>query len=124
MGSLSTVGKGVAMAGKGCEGDWEYKSSKCPVPVKLTVKKMIGEDWMVACMIPRGNMIDCMLREEEGVLKQINFSMTERESPLEIIETECLMAEFLKAGVTSLQREGETLKIQAGGSEMIFDLDK
>jgi hypothetical protein len=69
------------MVAKGCEGDWEYKTPKvaeqslnatipccpqAPVPVKLTVKKMVGSDWMVACMVPRGNMMHCMLRWRNG----------------------------------------------------------
>ena len=63
------------MVGKACEGDWEYKTTKvtkpfsqsplscqAPVPVKLTVKKMVDHEWMVACMVPRGNMMHCMLK--------------------------------------------------------------
>jgi len=114
------------MVGKGCEGDWEYKTPKAPVPVKLTVKKMVGTDWMVACMVPRGNMMHCMLKEEEGRLKQIKFNITGKEPPVEILEVECIMADFFEAGITNMVREGEILKVYSGENqkEMIFALDK
>jgi len=112
------------MVAKGCEGDWEYKTPKSPVPVKLTVKKMVGEDWMVACMVPRGNMMHCMLKEEEGVLKQVKFNITGKEPPVEILEVECIMADFFEAGITNMTREGEVLKVHAGPKEMVFTLDK
>merc|ERR1711994_851421 len=116
----------VRMVGKGCEGDWEYKTPKAPVPVKLTVKKMVGTDWMVACMVPRGNMMHCMLKEEEGRLKQIKFNITGKEPPVEILEVECIMADFFEAGITNMVREGEILKVYSGENqkEMVFALDK
>merc|ERR1712114_57578 len=115
----------VKMVGKGCEGDWEDKTPKAPVPGKLTVKKMVGTDWMVACMVPRGNMMHCMLKEEEGRLKQIKFNITGKDPPLEIMEEECEMADFLEAGITDVVREGETLKVVvAGGKNIVFTLDK
>merc|ERR1712059_76631 len=112
------------MVARGCEGDWEYKSSKAPVPVKLTVKKMVGVEWMVACMVPRGNMMHCILREEEGTLKQIKFNTTDKDSPVEIFELEMMMADFLEAGITNMIREGEMLRIFSGDKEMTFTLDK
>ena len=59
---------------KALEGDWQYTSEKVIKsnqnrlkfsllfvfhfqgwdPVKMTVKQMMGQDWMVACMIPKG----------------------------------------------------------------------
>ena len=59
---------------------------KAPVPVKLTVKKFIGDDWMIACMVPKGNMMHCMVREVEGTLKQIKYNTTDKELPVEIVE--------------------------------------
>merc|ERR1712029_518531 len=114
----------LRMVGKGCEGDWEYKTPKAPVPVKLTVKKMNAQDWMVACMVPRGNMMHCMLKETEGILKQEKFNITGKDPPLEIMEVECEMADFFEAGITDMIREGETLKVIAGEKNMVFALDK
>merc|ERR1712080_790797 len=85
MGVRLGEGKETDMVAKGCEGDWEFKTPKAPVPVKLTVKKMNASDWMVACMVPRGNMMHCMLKEEEGTLKQTKFNITGKEPPLEIM---------------------------------------
>merc|ERR1712098_992758 len=107
-------GKEADMVGKGCEGDWEYKTPKAPVPVKLTVKKMNAQDWMVACMV----------KETEGILKQEKFNITGKDPPLEIMEVECEMADFFEAGITDMIREGETLKVIAGEKNIVFALDK
>ena len=32
-------------------------------PVKVTVKNIMGSDWIVACMIPKGNMMASMLKK-------------------------------------------------------------
>merc|ERR1712123_9271 len=112
------------MVGKACEGDWEYRTDRAPVPVKLTVKKFIGDDWMIACMVPKGNMMHCMVREVEGTLKQIKYNTTDKELPVEIMEVEGMMADFLEAGITDIKREGESLRVISGGKEMIFTLDK
>ena len=50
-------------------------SFQCPVPAKLTVKKFIGDDWMVACLVPKGNMMHCMVRETEAGLKQLKYRL-------------------------------------------------
>jgi hypothetical protein len=85
-------------------------------------------------------------REEEGSLKQIKFNITGKEPPVEIIEIECIMADFFEAGITGMVREGESgdfrpvdvrcqistdvsllgevLKVLAGEKEMVFKLDK
>ena len=34
---------------------------QCPVPVKVTLAELPGM-WLLAAMIPKGNMIQCMLR--------------------------------------------------------------
>merc|ERR1711971_493598 len=44
-------------------GDWEMVTDKCPVPVKVTLAGLPGM-WLMAAMIPKGNMIQCMLRKE------------------------------------------------------------
>ena len=74
--------------------------------MKLTVKKFIGDDWMIACMVPKGNMMHCMVREVEGTLKQIKYNTTDKELPVEIMEVEGMMADFLEAGITDIKREG------------------
>merc|ERR1712080_573502 len=124
MGVRLGEGKETDMVAKGCEGDWEFKTPKAPVPVKLTVKKMNASDWMVACMVPRGNMMHCMLKEEEGTLMQTKFNITGKEPPLEIMEVECEMADFFEAVINDMVREGETLKVVAGTKNMVFTLDK
>jgi len=112
------------MVNKACDGDWEIITPKAPVPVKLTVKKMVGIDWMVACMLPKGNMMKCMLKEgDDGSLTQVKFDITKRQSPVEIIEVECEMAEFFDGGITNMVREGEILRVMAGGKEKVFTLD-
>ena len=80
---------------------------KAPVPVKLTVKKFIGDDWMIACMVPKGNMMHCMVRETGGELKQIKYNITAKELPVEIMETEGMLADFFEAGITDIKREGQ-----------------
>jgi len=114
----------INMVNKACDGDWEYSTPKAPVPVKLTVKKMVGTDWIVACMVPKGNMMSCMLKEgEDGSLTQVKFNITKKQSPVEIIEVECELAEFFDGGITDMVREGERLRVMAGGKEMVFQLD-
>ena len=50
------------------------------MPAKLTVKKFIGDDWMVACLVPKGNMMHCMVRETEAGLKQLKYRLDSRPS--------------------------------------------
>ena len=40
---------------------------------------------MVACMVPKGNMMHCMVRETGGELKQIKYNITAKELPVEIM---------------------------------------
>ena len=75
--------------------------------MKLTVKKFIGDDWMVACMVPKGNMMHCIVRETEGDLKQIKYNITAKELPVEIMEVETMLADFFEAGISDIKREGE-----------------
>jgi hypothetical protein len=106
------------------EGDYELVTEKCPVPVKLTVARLPSE-WLLAVMIPKGNMVTCSLKEEGGSFELIRFNKGERETPLEIVETEHQVAEFLKKGVNMITREGDQLKLEeAGGESMLFQVDK
>ena len=77
-----------------------------PVPVKLTVKQFIGSDWMVACMVPKGNMMHCMLREVDGAVKQLKYSITGKEIPVEIMEIETELSQFFEGEIKNIKREG------------------
>ena len=59
-------------------------------------------------MVPRGNMMHCMLKEEEGStnLNQVKFNITGKEPPADILEVETDIADFLEAGITNINREG------------------
>ena len=76
--------------------------------MKLIVKKMGPSDWIVACMVPRGNMMHCMLKEIEGTqnLVQAKFNITGKEVPDGIMEVETEMKDFLESGITDIHREG------------------
>ena len=89
-----------------CQGDWEIRTDKSPVPVKLTVKQFIGSDWMIACMVPKGNMMHCMVRETEQGLKQLKYSITGKEIPVEIMEMETIMSAFFEGEIKDIKREG------------------
>lgn len=88
------------------QGDWEIRTDKSPVPVKLTVKQFIGSDWMIACMVPKGNMMHCMVRETEQGLKQLKYSITGKEIPVEIMEMETIMSAFFEGEIKDIKREG------------------
>ena len=88
------------------QGDWEIRTDKSPVPVKLTVKQFIGSDWMIACMVPKGNMMHCMVRETEQGLKQLKYSITGKEIPVEIMEMETIMSAFFEGKIKDIKREG------------------
>merc|ERR1712076_187386 len=92
---------------KAIEGDWEMRTDSSPVPVKLTVKQFIGSDWMVACMVPKGNMMHCMLREVDGAIKQLKYSITGKEIPVEIMDIETQMSQFFEGEIKNIKREGE-----------------
>ena len=63
---------------------------------------------MIACMVPKGNMMQCLVQEEEGgSLKQVKYSITGKDLPVEIMEVEGIMHDFLESGVTDIRREGE-----------------
>eukprot|EP00092_Neocalanus_flemingeri_P010880 GFUD01011718.1.p2 GENE.GFUD01011718.1~~GFUD01011718.1.p2 ORF type:complete len:116 (+),score=47.01 GFUD01011718.1:102-449(+) len=113
------------MVSKDCEGGWEFQTEKSPIPVKLIVKKMSPTDWIVACMVPRGNMMHCLLKEESSNnLNQVKFNTTGKEPPVDIMEVETEMMIFLEAGITDITREGNILRVKAGEKEMDFTWDK
>merc|ERR1712111_217918 len=95
-------------------------------PLNLTTifKQFIGNDWMIACMVPKGNMMHCMVREVEGGLKQMKYNITGKEIPVEIMEIETIMSGFFEGEINDIKREGESLRIKAGEKDMVFTLDK
>merc|ERR1711892_703132 len=98
------------------EGDWQFVSEKGYDPVKVTVQKIMGSDWMVACMIPKGNMMASVLkREEGGKFNLVKFNCSNRDTPKENKELEAEFKAFLELGISNLIREGKTLIIEAGG---------
>jgi len=109
------------MSVKGIEGDWEYKSEGCD-PVKLTVKNIAGPDWMVACMIPKGNMMVSMLKKVEDKFTLVQFNCSKKETK-DNKELEAELKSFLEKGISNITKNGKTLKITAGSVEKEFSHD-
>ena len=61
---------------------------------------------MIACMVPKGNMMHCMVRETEEGLKQLKYSITGKEIPVEIMEMETIMSAFFEGEIKDIKREG------------------
>ena len=61
---------------------------------------------MIACMVPKGNMMHCMVRETEQGLKQLKYSITGKEIPVEIMEMETIMSAFFEGEIKDIKREG------------------
>jgi len=117
-------------------GDWEMVTDKCPVPVKVTLAELPGM-WLMAAMIPKGNMIQCMLRKEAHCPRSVRNSVegdsfhleklhiTEKETPIEIVEMEMELSKFLKKGVSKITREEDSLRIEVeDGATMLFQVDQ
>eukprot|EP00092_Neocalanus_flemingeri_P007275 GFUD01007855.1.p1 GENE.GFUD01007855.1~~GFUD01007855.1.p1 ORF type:complete len:139 (+),score=43.40 GFUD01007855.1:42-458(+) len=103
---------------KALEGDWQYVSEKGYDPVKVTVKNIMGSDWMVACMIPKGNsMVSMLKRDEGGKFSLVKLNCTNRECPKENKELEAEFKIFLEQGISNLLRDGKNLIIEAGGKQ-------
>jgi len=76
-------------------------------------------------MVPRGNMVHCLLREEEGSkLVQAKCNIGDNTVPDDIIEIETEMVEFLESGITGIEREGSSLTVRAGEREIAFTQDR
>ena len=58
-------------------------------------------------MVPKGNMMHCMLREVEGAVKQIKYSITGKEIPVEIMEIETQLSQFFEGEIKNIKREGQ-----------------
>ena len=76
------------------------------MPAKLSIKCLMGGTWMLACMVPKGNMMQCMMKKEEGRFDLIKFAITKKLPPVEIIELESELADFFSVGVETVDREG------------------
>eukprot|EP00090_Calanus_glacialis_P023432 TRINITY_DN3618_c0_g1_i3.p1 TRINITY_DN3618_c0_g1~~TRINITY_DN3618_c0_g1_i3.p1 ORF type:complete len:141 (-),score=48.32 TRINITY_DN3618_c0_g1_i3:43-465(-) len=114
------------MSVKALEGDWEFISDKGYDPVKVSIKNIMGPDWIVACMIPKGNMMASMLKKtEDGAgFKLVNFnSSSKKETPQENKELEEDFKVFLEKGISNLVREDKTLIITAGHEQRILTQD-
>ena len=78
-------------------------------PVKVSIKNIMGPDWIVACMIPKGNMMASMLKKtEDGAgFKLVNFNCSsKKETPKENKDLEEDFKVFLEKGISNLVREG------------------
>ena len=77
--------------------------------MKVSIKNIMGPDWIVACMIPKGNMMASMLKKtEEGagfMLVSFNCS-SKKETPKENKDLEEDFKVFLEKGISNLVREG------------------
>ena len=95
---------------KALEGDWQYVSEKGWDPVKVTVKHMMGNDWMVACMIPKGKMMANMLKMDEsqaGSFTLVKFQSSQKEGTQENKALEEDFLSFMEKGISNIKRDGE-----------------
>ena len=79
-------------------------------PVKVSIKNIMGPDWIVACMVPKGNMMASILKKaEDGAgFKLVNFNCSSKKETLkENKELEEDFKVFLERGISNLVREGE-----------------
>ena len=53
-------------------------------------------------MVPKGNMMHCMLREVDGAIKQLKYSITGKEIPVEIMEIETTMSQFFEGEINDI----------------------
>ena len=94
--------------------DKNYKQFQGWDPVKVTVKQMMGDQWMVACMIPKGKMMANMLKmNEPGSFSLLKFQASQKESEQEknkILEEEFLT--FMEKGITNIRKDGMIIQFQ------------
>ena len=76
----------------------------------MSIKNIMGSDWIVACMIPRGNMMASILKktDDQNGFKLVNFNCSnKKETPTENKYLENDLKAFLEQGISSLVRDGE-----------------
>ena len=75
--------------------------------MKVTVKNIMGSEWIVACMIPRGNMMASMLKKVDEKFQLVKLKCSNRECRQENKELEAEFKCFLEHGISNVVREGE-----------------
>jgi len=116
----------ASMASKGLEGDWQFISEDGYDPAKFTVKNIMADDWMVACMIPKGKMMANMLKrnKEDGLFKLVKFTSNSVESPEENKKLEDQLVSFLEKGISNITKEGKNLLLRnSAGTEIRVNED-
>ena len=72
------------------------------------MKNIMGADWMVAAMIPKGKMMANMLkRDDAGHFNLVKFQSSQKESPEENKALEEEFLSLMEAGITNIRKEGE-----------------
>merc|ERR1711934_336288 len=115
----------VNMSTKTIEGDWEFVSDKGYDPVKISIKNLSGSDWIVACMIPKGNMMTSVLKRQDGdsySLQQFVCS-NKKETPVENKDLEADFKTFLEKGICMISRTEDSLTVKAGDEARTLNLD-
>ena len=54
--------------------------------MKVSIKNIMGSEWIVACMIPKGNMMASILKkvDDQNCFKLVNFNCSnKKETPKE-----------------------------------------
>ena len=75
--------------------------------MKVTVKNIMGSEWIVACMIPSGNMMASMLKKVDEKFQLVKLNCSNRECRQENKELEAEFKCFLEQGISNVVREGE-----------------
>jgi hypothetical protein len=84
---------------------------------------MMGPDWMVACMIPKGNMMASILKKGDSGegFNLVNFNCSEKkEIPEENKELEEDFKVFLAKGISNLVIEGIVLELNKYNQNTFF----
>merc|ERR1712034_308858 len=98
------------MANNALEGDWQFVSEKGYDPVKVTVKNIMGPEWIVASM----------LKKVDGKFQLVKLNCSNKECPQENKELEAEFKSFLEQGISNILREGKTLVLEAGGQRRVL----
>ena len=80
--------------------------------MKISIKNIMGSDWIVACMIPNGNMMASMLKkmEDGSGFKFVHFTSShKKKTPNENKELEEDFKSFLEKGISNLVRAGRSI---------------
>ena len=68
----------------------------------------MGPDWMVACMIPKGNMMVSMLKKVEGGFNLVQFNCSKKETK-DNQELEAEFKAFLEKVISYIVKEGSIM---------------